>query len=61
MGKVIAFADQRRKHHHYLVTITYLDGGKFGRVYWNHDKAKGFAERQKKSPLVVAAAVRKVD
>jgi len=25
--------DRRRKHHHYLVTIAYADGEKFGRVY----------------------------
>jgi hypothetical protein len=44
--------DRRRKHHHWLVTLTYADGEKFARVYIDREKAGKFAERQKKSPLV---------
>ena len=49
--------DKRRKHHHWMVTVMYKDGEKFGRVYIDHDKAKRFAERQKKSPVVKSAKV----
>lgn len=44
--------DRRRKHHHWLVTLTYSDGEKFTRVYIDQKKAQAFAGRQKKSPLV---------
>ena len=44
--------DQRRKHHHWLVTVTYPDGEKFARVYIDRERAEKFAERQKKSPVV---------
>jgi hypothetical protein len=44
--------DRRRKHHHWLVTLTYADGEKFSRVYLDRQRAEKFAERQKKSPLV---------
>jgi hypothetical protein len=49
--------DRRRKHHHWLATIYYHDGEKFARVYIDHDKAKRFAERQKKSPIVAGTRV----
>lgn len=49
--------DKRRKHHHFLVTVFYADGEKFGRVYTDKDKADRFAERQKKSPVVKSARV----
>jgi hypothetical protein len=49
--------DKRRKHHHYQVTVIYKDGEKFGRVYIDEDKARRFAERQKKSPVVKSARV----
>ena len=49
--------DRRRKHHHWLVTVFYADGEKFGRVYTDHDKANRFAERQRKSPVVKSARV----
>jgi hypothetical protein len=49
--------DKRRKHHHYLVTVFYADGEKFGRVYTDKDKADRFADRQKKSPVVKSARV----
>jgi hypothetical protein len=49
--------DKRRKHHHFLVTIFYADGEKFGRVYTDKDKADRFADRQKRSPAVKSARV----
>jgi hypothetical protein len=52
--------DKRRKHHHYLVTVSYADGEKFGRVYTDKDKATRFAERQRKSPVVKAARISQV-
>ena len=52
--------DRRRKHHHYLVTIAYADGEKFGRVYTDKDKADRFAERQRRSPVVKSARVSQV-
>jgi predicted RNA-binding protein with PIN domain len=44
--------DERRKHHHYQVTIYYTDGEQFARTYTDRGKAKNFAARQKKSPVV---------
>ena len=52
--------DRRRKHHHYLVTVSYADGEKFGRVYTDKDKATRFAERQRRSPVVKSARVSQV-
>jgi hypothetical protein len=52
--------DRRRKHHHWLVTVYYADGEKFGRVYTDRDKASRFAERQRKSPVVKSARVTQV-
>jgi len=49
--------DKRRKHRHWLVTVFYKDGERFGRVYIDREKARRFAERQKKSPVVRAARV----
>ena len=49
--------DRRRKHHHFLVTVFYADGEKFGRVYTDKEKADRFAERQKRSPVVKSARV----
>jgi len=49
--------DKRRKHHHFLVTVYYADGEKFGRVYTDKDKADRFADRQKRSPVVKSARV----
>lgn len=40
-----------------MVTVFYKDGEKFGRVYIDEEKAKRFAERQKKSPVVKTAKV----
>ena len=52
--------DRRRKHHHFLVTVYYADGEKFGRVYTDKDKATRFAERQRRSPVVKQARVTQV-
>ena len=52
--------DRRRKHHHWQVTIFYGDGEKFARVYHDLGKAKRFAERQKKSPVVKRTLVRQI-
>jgi hypothetical protein len=52
--------DRRRKHHHWAVTLTYADGEKFARVYIDQEKAKKFAERQKKSPLVKKTRIRRL-
>lgn len=49
--------DARRKHHHWQVTLFYNDGERFARTYVDHEKATGFAERQKKSPVVKMARV----
>jgi hypothetical protein len=58
-GKNFA-TDKRRKHHHWLVTIAYQDGEKFGRVYTDKIKASRFADRQRKSPVVKSARVAQV-
>lgn len=55
-GKV----DMRRKHPHYLVTVIYTDSEEFGRVYKNVQKAKEFAARQKRSPVVKTTRVDRV-
>jgi hypothetical protein len=44
--------DKRRKHRHWLVTVFYRDGERFGRVYTDKERATRFAERQKRSPVV---------
>ena len=44
--------DKRRKHHHWQVTVFYQDGERFARTYTDHKRAAGFADRQKKSPVV---------
>ena len=44
--------DKRRKHHHWLVEVFYFDGESFGRVYTDLEKARKYATRQKKSPVV---------
>ena len=49
--------DRRRKHHHFLVTVFYGDGERFGRVYTDKLKATRFAERQRKSPMVKSARI----
>jgi len=52
--------DGRRKHHHWRVTVYYGDGETFARVYIDLDKARRFAERQKKSPVVERTRVTRV-
>lgn len=52
--------DRRRKHHHFLVTVSYADGEKFGRVYTDKEKATRFADRQKRSPVVKSARITQV-
>jgi hypothetical protein len=42
----------RRKHHNWRVTVDYGDGETFARVYIDLERARRFAERQKKSPIV---------
>jgi hypothetical protein len=49
--------DGRRNHHHWQVTLFYKDGERFSRTYLHHKKAAGFAERQRKSPVVKMARV----
>ena len=52
--------DGRRRHHHWQATIYYADGEKFARVYINQERAKRFAERQKKSPTVIRTRVTQI-
>ncbi|MFZ0819160.1 MAG: hypothetical protein WAM91_03765 [Candidatus Acidiferrales bacterium] len=49
--------DKRRKHRHFMVTVFYRDGERFGRVYTDKGKASRFADRQKRSPVVKTARV----
>jgi hypothetical protein len=59
-GKAPYNKDKRRRHHHFLVTVNYADGEKFGRVYTNKEKAARFAERQRRSPVVKSVRVSQV-
>ena len=59
-GRTSFEKDRRRKHHHYLVSVFYADGEKFGRVYTDKDKADRFAERQRRSPVVKSARITQV-
>lgn len=43
-----------------MVTLFYGDGEKFDRDYTNLEKARRFAQRQLKSPIVVKAMVRRL-
>ncbi len=52
--------DRRRKHSHWLVTISYADLETFGRVYTDREKAERFAARQQKSPQVKGTQVRQI-
>ena len=52
--------DGRRKHHHWQATIYYADGETFARIYINQERAKRFAERQKKSPVVKRTRVTQI-
>jgi hypothetical protein len=50
----------RRKHPRWQVTLFYQDGERFARIYNDHKKAAGFAERQKKSPVVIMTRVTEI-
>ena len=50
--------DRRRRHHHWLVTVSYWDKDFFRRVYLDQVKARKFAARQRRSPVVKGANVR---
>jgi hypothetical protein len=52
--------DRRRKHQHWQTTIYYADGEKFARVYLTEEKARAFADRQNKSPIVTRTRVRRI-
>jgi hypothetical protein len=52
--------DRRRKHPHWLVTLSYFDKDVFGRVYTDRRKAEGFAARQKKSPMVKSTRIERI-
>jgi hypothetical protein len=52
--------DRRRKHHHWLVTVTYSDNESFRRVYIDRERAEKFAARQKKSPIVKKTRIRQL-
>ena len=52
--------DRRRKHHHWQVTLFYKDGEKFARVYIDEERARRFADRQKKSPVVIRTRIRRI-
>jgi hypothetical protein len=43
-----------------MVKVFYFDKEFFARVYTDFEKAKRFAARQKKSPIVKSAVVRQV-
>lgn len=52
--------DKRRRHHHWMVKIFYSDNDFFSRVYTDEEKARKFAARQKKSPLVKSTLIRQL-
>ena len=58
--KSLSLKDKRRRHHHWRVTVIYPDGGSFGRVYLDLERAKKFAARQRKSPVVKATRIRQL-
>jgi hypothetical protein len=53
--------NRRQKHHHWQVTIFYGGGEEFARTYKDEDRARKFAKRQEKSPVVLRALVRRID
>jgi hypothetical protein len=52
--------DRRRKHAHWLVTVSYANQELFGRVYTDREKAERFAARQLRSPQVKDATVKQI-
>lgn len=55
-GQITRRAGQR--HRHWTVTIYYVGGGKFARVYNDRKRAEEFAKKEKRSPVVRSARVR---
>jgi hypothetical protein len=53
--------DGRGKHRQWQTTIHYADGEKFARVYIEEARARRFADRQKKSPLVEPTRVQEIN
>jgi hypothetical protein len=58
--KKIFSKDGRRKHDHWQATIYYADGETFARVYLDEERARRFADRQKKSPIVKRTRVAQI-
>jgi hypothetical protein len=52
--------DRRRKHEHWQTTIFYADGEKFARVYLSKERARRFADKESKSPIVKRTLVRRI-
>jgi hypothetical protein len=52
--------DQRRKHHHRVVTVTYSDNERFEPVYIDRERGEKFAARQTKSPVVLKTRIRQL-
>jgi hypothetical protein len=52
--------DRRRRHSHWLVTVSYADSQIFGRVYTDRERAEKFAARQKRSPIVTNTKVEQI-
>ncbi len=52
--------DRRRKHHHWRVTVYYGGGEAFARVYVDLERARGFVEREKKSPIVKRTRITRI-
>jgi hypothetical protein len=52
--------DQRRKHHHGVVTVTHSDNERFERFDIDREGAEKIAARQKKSPVVMKTRIRQL-
>jgi hypothetical protein len=59
-NKTVFGWDRRRKHEHWQATIFYADGEKFAGVYVSKGRAKRFADKEKKSPIVKRTLVRRI-
>jgi hypothetical protein len=57
VGQVLKFDAKKPRPSYFLVTITYLNLQRVGRVYTDLQKAQRFAERHKKSPGVKTVRV----
>jgi hypothetical protein len=53
--------DRRCKHHYWRVNVYFGDGETFARVYINLEKARRFAQRQTKSPIVTRTRVTRIN